>query len=136
MLGYPITLTPDDGALMVACPDLPEVASFGLDEADALRMASDAIDEALSHRLATWSDIPRPSDAPGPRAAAPLQTEFKVRLFWALRERGWTRADLVRALGWKRPQVDRLFDPRHATRLDQYERAFAALGRTLHLEAA
>jgi hypothetical protein len=40
MRGYPIELTPDDnGTLLVTCPDLPEVTSFGVDEADAIARA-------------------------------------------------------------------------------------------------
>jgi antitoxin HicB len=34
---------------------------------------------------------------------------------------------MARRLGVHRPTVDRLFDPRHGTRLDQYEAAFRAL---------
>jgi antitoxin HicB len=37
MLGYRIKLAPDDnGTVLVTCPALPEVATFGEDEADAL----------------------------------------------------------------------------------------------------
>ncbi|PTW45714.1 type II toxin-antitoxin system HicB family antitoxin [Rhodovulum kholense] len=138
MLAYPVDLTPDDnGTFLVTCPDLPEVTSFGDTEAEALSMAKGAISEALASRLSGFEDIPQPSE--GPRlVAVPLQLQIKVLLFWALSDADKTRADLVRDLGWHRPQVDRLFDPNHATRLEQYDAAFAALGRApgFALEAA
>src|ERR1700732_2083879 len=39
-VNYPITLTPDDnGTLLVSCPDLPEVVTFGEDREEALQRA-------------------------------------------------------------------------------------------------
>lgn len=46
-------------------------------------------------------------------------------------EQGIKKAELARRLGWHMPQVDRLFDLRHASKLKQIEAA-AALGR--HIE--
>lgn len=59
MLRYPITLERDDnGTLLVSCPALPEVTTFGEDEADAIRHAADAIEEALAARIADGTDKP------------------------------------------------------------------------------
>jgi antitoxin HicB len=44
------------------------------------------------------------------------------------------KAALARKLGWHLPQIDRVLDLRHASRLDQVEAALAALGRELHVE--
>jgi antitoxin HicB len=52
-LTYPIKLEPDDnGTLLVTCPALPEVTTFGEDEADAIEHARDAIEEAIAARMA------------------------------------------------------------------------------------
>ena len=65
-LDYAVLLTPDDnGTLLVTCPDLPEVTTFGSDKADALRHARDAIEEAIAARIARRADLPLPS---APRA--------------------------------------------------------------------
>jgi antitoxin HicB len=57
-LDYRVLLTPDDnGTLLVTCPDLPEVTTFGSNKAEALRHARDAIEEAIAAR----ADIPLPS---------------------------------------------------------------------------
>ena len=45
-------------------------------------------------------------------------------------------AGLARRLGWHMPQVDRLFDLRHASRLDQIEAAAHVLGKRLEVRIA
>jgi antitoxin HicB len=62
---YTVTLTPDDnGTVLVSCPDLPEVTTFGDDEGDAIARAADAIEEALAARIARREDIPIPAVPP------------------------------------------------------------------------
>lgn len=39
------------------------------------------------------------------------------------------KADLARQLGWHGPQIHRLLDLDHASRLDQIEAALAVLGK-------
>jgi antitoxin HicB len=136
MLEYRIYLTPDDnGTLLVTCPQLPIVATFGEDEADALRHAVDAIETALSSMIDDGEDIPRPSkSSSGIPVGLPLMTTLKVQLYWALRAAGITRAELGRRLDWKRESVDRLFRLGHRSRLEQLEAAFAALGRQIDVK--
>jgi antitoxin HicB len=130
---YLIKLEPDDNdTLLVTCPALPEVATFGEGEADAMRRARDAIEEALAARIGDGMDIPAPASRSRGRAVAlPLMAALKVSLYRSLREVGLTRAELMRRLGWNRESVDRLFRLDHASRLDQLEAAFKALGRSV-----
>jgi len=132
---YPIVLTPDDnGTLLVACPDLPEVTTYGDDEEDALQRACDAIEEALAARIAHREDVPAPSPARGRRVVAlPALTAAKVELYRTARAQGVTKAELVRRLGAHGPQVDRIFDLRHASKIDQIDRAFRAMGKRLEI---
>ena len=134
MIRYPIDLTPDDGTLLVTCPDLPEVTSFGETEACALAHGADAVEEAIAGRLRRFEDLPRPTAAGELSAPVGLALALKASLYWSMQDAGWSRADLVRALGWQRNSVDRLFNPRHATRIEQYEAAFAALGRRVGVQ--
>lgn len=141
MLGYRIKLMPDDnGTLLVTCPALPEVTTFGENAEEATRHAVDAIEEALAARIADGRSIPAPTAERrgGVLATLPLLSALKVQLAIALVEAGLTRAELARRLGWHREQVDRLFRLDHASRIDQIERAFRALGRsiTITVEAA
>ena len=135
MLAYRIELTPDDnGTLLVTCPDLPEVTSFGEDEADARKHALDAVEEALAGRIANKQPIPRPSGKGALAVALPALTAAKVQLYLLTREQKVTRAELSRRLGWKREQVDRLFRLNHASRLDQLEAAFRVLNKRIDLQ--
>ncbi len=143
MLAFPVELHPDDnGTLFVTCPFLPEVKTFGDDRADAMRHASDAIEEAIAGRMARWEDINVLPDTDAFKTAAaedrlvklPLQAVMKLLLFRACKQEGVTRAELARRLGWHREQVDRLFRLDHASRIDQIDAAVAAVGRSFELE--
>jgi antitoxin HicB len=132
MLGYRIKLEPDDnGTLLVTCPALPEVTTFGDDEAGALRHAVDAIEEAIAARMAEGEDIPQGHQRGPHLARLPALAVLKIELYRQLREAGITRAELGRRLGWKRESIDRLFRLDHASRLEQLEAAFAALGHAV-----
>lgn len=135
MLSYRVRLEPDDdGSVLVTCPALPEVTSFGADEADALERVVDAVEVALAGRIADGTEIPA-SDAAGTgdRVVVPALTALKVALHGEMKGAGVTRAELARRLGWHREQVDRLFRLDHASRLDQLEQAFLVLGRRLDI---
>lgn len=126
---YAVELTPDDNdTFLVTCPQLPEVTTFGETEEEALDMAHHAIEEAIAARLSRFEHIPEPQGGAPHLVPVSLQTELKVQLMWCLEAEGVSRAELARRLNWHRPQVDRLFDARHATRPDQYDAAFHALG--------
>jgi len=135
MLSYRIELVPDDnGTLLVTCPDLPIVASFGENEREAIAHAVDAIETALASMIDDGEDIRRPSEGAGPHVVLPMLTTLKVNLYWTLREAGITRAELQRRLGWNRESVDRLFKLDHRSRLEQIEAAMAALGKAFDVE--
>jgi antitoxin HicB len=137
MDGYRISLTPDDnGTLLITCPDLPEVTSFGEDETDALLRARDAIEEAIAARIAHRRDIPQPSDGDGPKVFLPALAAAKVELYRVASSERVKKAELARRLAIHGPQVDRLFDLRHMSQLPQLEAAFSAMGRRLvvHVE--
>ena len=130
---YPVVFEPDDnGTLLVTCPDLPEVATWGEDEEDGLRRAADAIEEALAARVAHRDEIPEPSTASGrPVPSLPPIIVAKVALYRAARASGISKAELGRRLGWHAPQIDRLFDLRHRSKIEQIDQALGILGKRL-----
>ncbi|BBF94181.1 antitoxin [Blastochloris tepida] len=135
MLEYGIRLTPDDnGTLLVTCPQLPIVATFGETEDDARRHAAEAIETALASMIDDGEPVPRPVLQEDVTIRLPMMTTLKVNLYWALADAGITRAELARRLGWKRESVDRLFRLNHRSRLEQIEAAFQALDRALEVE--
>ena len=127
---YAVTLTPDDnGTLLVTVPDLPEAVTFGADRADARARAVEAIETALMGAMADREDIAVPRASGPDMAGLPALSSAKIALYRAMRAEGVGKAGLARRLGVALPQIDRLLDPRHASRRDAIERALAALGR-------
>lgn len=134
MLAYHVELEPDDnGTLLVLCPSLPMVATFGETREAALQHAKEAIETAVGSMISDGEDIP-PPDRSGILVRMPLLTTLKVELYRAVREAGITRAELARRLSWKRESVDRLFRLDHRSRLDQIEAAMAAIGKSFDVE--
>ena len=129
---YAIVLTRDDaGAVVVTFPDFPGAHAAGEYEGDALRNARDALLGALASCVRAGRMIPRPSQPMKHRIAVPPLIEIKLAIYEAMREAHVTRAVLARRLGWHRPQIDRLLNLRHGSKVDQLEAALAALGRRI-----
>ena len=63
-------------------------------------------------------------------------TSVKVMLYQGMRDQGVGKAELARRLGWHMPQVDRVLDVQHRSRLDEMDAALGAIGRRLHVTAA
>ena len=130
MLSYSIALEEDDGTVMATSPDFPELTTFGEDRDEALARALDALEEAIAARIHMGRSIPPPSDGKD-RVALPALTTVKVILYQGMRDQGIGKAELARRLGWHLPQVDRVLDVQHRSRLDRMEAALVAIGRRL-----
>lgn len=63
MFNYPVTLTPDDGTVLVTFADVPEAITFGADEQEALMQAVDALESGLSFYVDARQPLPVPSKA-------------------------------------------------------------------------
>jgi len=133
-LNYPVNLDPDsNGTVLVSFPDVPEAHTFGDDETEALLRAADALETALEFYTDAGQALPKASKPKrGQRTVSPCaQACIKLGIYHVMREQGVRKSELARRLGWHMPQVDRLLDMRHATRLEHAESALAALGRRL-----
>jgi antitoxin HicB len=126
MIAYKIVMERDtNDTLLVSCPDLPGVNTFGEDREDAIRHAVDAIETWIASLISDGLDVPRPL------VPLPALTTLKLELYWTLREKSLTRADLLRVLDWERESVDRLFRLDHHSRVDQIEKAFEAMHKRI-----
>lgn len=136
MWAYPVDLDADtNGTTLVTFPDVPGAVTFGDDEEEALMRAPDALETVLAAYVKDQRDIPAPSPAEGrPTVALPALTAAKLALYETMRSQGVRKAELARRLGRHMPQIDRLLDLHHASRLDQVEAALAALGKRLSVE--
>jgi antitoxin HicB len=154
---YTLALARDDnGTVLVTCPDLSEVTTFGEDKEDAMHRAVDAIEEALAARIA-----PARGHS-GPFASAALDDEVRIQQYPFVRcgnsvrigfsgrsavgarrsqgralsrgSRGWRLEGGIGApprLAW--PQVDRLFDLNHRSTIEHLDQALRAIGKRLEV---
>jgi antitoxin HicB len=139
MFDYPVTLTRDDnGTVLVTFVDVPEAITFGADTEEALLNAMDALETGLSFYVDSRKPLPLASKPKkGQKTVRPSALECaKLGLYHTMIEQGVRKAELARRLGWHTPQVDRLFDLRHASKLDQIEAAAHVLGKHVFVQIA
>lgn len=138
-LNYPAKLERDtNGTILVTFPDVPEATTFGDDREEALIRAVDALETALEFYVDEGADLPKASRPKrGQSIVRPsAQTCIKLGIYQAMRDQNVRKSELARRLGWHMPQVDRLLDLHHASRLEQVESALSALGRRLEVDIA
>jgi antitoxin HicB len=88
--------------------------------------------------IAAKEPLPRQSTPEAEEVLVPLSAlgMAKTALYDAMREQGVGHAELARRLRWHLPQVARLLDLRHASRMEHVEAALAALGLRLIVDVA
>jgi antitoxin HicB len=129
---YPVTLTPDDNqAIVVTFPDVPGAITYGATVEEALTRAPDALLTVFDALVKDRRDLPAPSPTRGPSIALPALETAKLALYETLRTARVSKAELGRRLDWHPTQVDRLLALTHASRLDQLDAAFRAVGKRL-----
>jgi antitoxin HicB len=135
MLHYTAILTPDPkSGYVVEFPDLPWAITQGETEVECMENAADVILATLEELMRRRAPLPRPKRHRGPTARQvplPALVEAKLALYRALLSSGLSRAAFGRKLGLHPMQLDRLFDLRHASRIDQIESALRALDKRL-----
>ncbi|ULU25282.1 type II toxin-antitoxin system HicB family antitoxin [Dyella terrae] len=127
---YAIKLAEADGAFVATCRDLPAFNSVGDTVEEALRESVDAIALVLQSYMDEREPIPTATDKKRGEhwVALPALDVAKVGLYQAMQTKGVRKADLGRMLGMHAPQVDRLLDLAHKSKLEQVEGALAHLG--------
>lgn len=135
MFDYPVTLKKDGDTVLVTFVDVPEGITYGADEQEALLQAIDALETGLSFYVEARKALPVPSKPKrGQKTVAPSALEgAKLGVYKAIMDQGIRKSDLARRMGWHMPQVDRLFDLRHASKFEQLQTAASALGKRLVL---
>lgn len=132
MLCYEVILENDNGTMLVTAPDFPELTTFGEDLDEALMRAVDALEEAVAARIHDRKDIPMPTPSEV-CVRLPTLTAIKVILYQGMRDQNIGKAELARRLGWHLPQVDRVLNVNHHSRLDQMDAALNAIGLRLEV---
>ncbi len=133
---YQVVFTPESGGFVVTVPDIPEVITEGGSMEEATEMAIDAMETVLGEYMRRKMEIPTPSRRrlKGSRLVAlSALTSAKLSLYSTMRTGGVRKAELARRLGWSKPQVERLLDLKHGSRMEQIEAAFRALHKRLRI---
>jgi antitoxin HicB len=88
--------------------------------------------------VAAKEPLPTSSEAEADEVMVPLSAlgMAKAALYEAMREQGVGRAQLARRLRWHLPQINRVLDLRHASRMEHVEAALAALGLRIIVDVA
>jgi len=136
---YPAALIPDpDGGFTVTFRDVPEAITEADTREEALLRAEDALESALALYIAAGEPLPAASEVEANEEMVPLSAlgMAKAALYDAMREQSVGRAELARRLRWHLPQVSRVLNLRHASRMEQVEAALAALGLRLIVDVA
>jgi antitoxin HicB len=133
MMQYPVSLDREGAKTIVSFPDFPHIHTYGDDEKEALERAVDALETYLMGMIEDREPIPE-SRRPKRRQrfiTLPALTEAKIELYRQMRAARVGKAELARRLDCHLPQIDRLLNLNHASRLDQIEQALLAVGKRL-----
>jgi antitoxin HicB len=136
MFEYALEVHEEPDSVWLSCADIPEMHAAGDRLEEALVSALDAIETALSIYVDDRRLIPtgeagvQESDVV---LRLPALTAAKVALWNTLLESGMSKAELARRLNVQRPQVDRLVDFLHHSKIENIERALHLLGRRISL---
>jgi antitoxin HicB len=104
MFDYPVILTPDDGAVLVTFPEVPEAITFGANEEEALSHAVDALETTLSFYVDDRKPLPVPSVRPGlPTVRLSALESIKLAVYREILVQGVRKAELPRRLGVESP---------------------------------
>ena len=136
---YALILSKDsNGTWLVDVPALPQVHTCGDTKAQARTRALDAVLTGLEMLVDSKATIPAPlAVAPkGDAVRVSALVAAKVELHNAMLAQGVGKYRLGKRLSWHSPQVSRLIDFRHVSKVDQIEQALAVLGRRLVVTSA
>ena len=124
-----------EGGFVVTFPDVPEAITQGEDREEALLYAVDALEAALSFYVDDKRPLPVPSKPKRGQVVVrrSVLESVKLAIYAEMLAQGVKKSELARRLGWHMPQVDRLLDLNHASRMEHLESAARSLGREIRL---
>lgn len=124
-----------EGGYTVTFRDVPEAITEGDTLQEAQAMALDALVTAMAFYVDGGRPVPAPSKAKaGERLVAlPASVAAKVHLLNARLASKMKTVDVARAMGIKPQELARVYDLKHATKIDTVAAALQAMGYELEL---
>ncbi|EDS7006233.1 hypothetical protein A3R75_002533 [Salmonella enterica subsp. diarizonae] len=137
MFNYAVKLEhdPDTKSWIATCRDLPLFNSVGDSVDDALLESVDGAIVALSIEIDARRPIPAASQPEEGEYVIhlPVLVVMKAALHNAMIATGTRKSDLARSMGMKGPQIDRLLDICHSSKVETVELALQQLNRTVQI---
>lgn len=129
-----------NSSVLITCVDIPEFASVGDDIEEALINAVDGLETALEIYIQERRKWPFPKaharNKETYHVRLPALTVTKAILHNEMLSQGIRKSELARRLHVAMPQVDRLLDVRHKSKLEGLEEALERLGKHLEVSIA
>jgi antitoxin HicB len=138
MVSYYASFEPDreTGGFVVEFPDFGYGTTQGETLLEAHEMAEDLLKCLAQEQIRKSKPIPEPAKHRGKHfrlVSLPALQSAKAELYTAFRASGMKKAELARRIGISKTNIERLVDLDHASRLDQIEAAFRAIGKKLEV---
>lgn len=137
MYNYPASISYDESAACfeISFRDIKNLHSVAYSEDDIELQAKDALTAAIADLIDCRIPIPEPSVCREGEILIrlPVLTCLKAALNNAMIQTGTRKADLARKLNMKGPQIDRLLDVEHASRVETLEQALFLLGQEVNI---
>ncbi|RDE99860.1 type II toxin-antitoxin system HicB family antitoxin [Haemophilus parahaemolyticus] len=132
---YPAKFSQEDGAYIVTFRDVPESITQGGNFEEAMFLAEDVLICGLEFYFENDKPIPLPSEPQADEIMVYLSdiVYVKALLHNARLETEMSKAELARFMDVRPPEMQRILDPRHNTKLDTISRMLSKLGRPLKL---
>lgn len=130
---YPVKLEKDGTGYFVSFPDIPEALTQGDSKEEALAMALDALVTAFEFYLEDDQAVPPPGEITCEFVEVPASVVAKLLLLNAYLESGLTKVELASRMGITKQEITRVFNLKHATKIDTIQKALSALGKRLEL---
>ncbi|QTF10458.1 hypothetical protein HC231_22950 [Brenneria izadpanahii] len=140
MFNYPalVSFDEDSGQYEILYRDFKNLTSTAFTEEDIVLEAARWLTEIIGEYIDSRIPIPQPSALQHDeiRIHLPVLVNLKAALHNAMIQTGTRKADLARKLNQKGPQIDRLLDVNHASKIETLEQALYLLGYEVSVSVA
>ena len=123
-------------AYVITFRDVPEAISGGWSWAEALEVAQDCLDVALTFYSDEGHDLPPPSELRSGEVMISITPTVaaKFALYNAMREQGINATELAERLELDEQAIEKLLNPLYRSHITTVRRALAVVGRELIVE--
>lgn len=127
----------EDGTEIIKCRDLPELLSWPANGETMEDWARYAVEDCIAFRIKDGEKIPTASPAEKDEFVVRLSAvqEAKILLHNAMVDDGVSRSELARKAGIRLPDVTRLLNIKHQTKIDTIRDVMNLLGKDIEIRA-